>query len=393
MGECNPIFGTGSTQIGYVEGDEAFDLSGRKRCNYSKETGNLFNDGRKTVGHVSLSGKFVGASWIADELFPKFDNAQTGRRGKGGMPSQPLSESDGLTANSNSPEEFSAPDPTEAFQSKMENEESAADAERRVISGTPNQLVSELSQATTLTELVEQSSAPDPTEAIQFKDENEQRAVDAKPSSVSETPSQPLSEASQVTTLTESAPSADPSEAIQFKDENERRTADAKRRGISGAPSQPLSEASQATTLTEPAEEPSAADPTEDIQLADAEPRGVSGTPSQPLSEASETTTLIDSPEEPSTPGPTEALHSKDADKDRLVEILKAFKRAADAKRRGIGGTPSQPLSAPTKVRAPMESPEEPSATDSAEAFNSNDADKDRVVEVLKALMKRSQGR
>ena len=85
--------------------------------------------------------------------------------------------------------------------------------------------------------------------------------------------------------------------------------------------------------------------------------------------------------------------HSKDADKDRLVEILKAFKRAADAKRRGIGGAPSQPLSAPTKVRTPTESPEEPSTADSAEAFHSNDADKDRVVKVLKALMKRSQGR
>ena len=30
MGERNPIFGKDSTQIGYVEGGEAFDLSGRK---------------------------------------------------------------------------------------------------------------------------------------------------------------------------------------------------------------------------------------------------------------------------------------------------------------------------------------------------------------------------
>ena len=57
MGERNPIFGKGRTQIGYIEGGEAFDLSGRKRCNYSKKTG---NDSRKTVGQVSLAGKFVG---------------------------------------------------------------------------------------------------------------------------------------------------------------------------------------------------------------------------------------------------------------------------------------------------------------------------------------------
>jgi hypothetical protein len=60
MVERSPIFGKDSTQIGYVQGGAAFDLSGRKRCNYSKETGNLFDDSRKTVGHVSLAGKFVG---------------------------------------------------------------------------------------------------------------------------------------------------------------------------------------------------------------------------------------------------------------------------------------------------------------------------------------------
>ena len=73
-----------------------------------------------------------------------------------------------------------------------------------------------------------------------------------------------------MTTLTESAeqPSApDPTEAIQLKDENEERAADAERRGIGGTPSQPLSEASQVTTLTESAEQPSAPDPTEAIQL------------------------------------------------------------------------------------------------------------------------------
>ena len=129
MGERNPIFGKDSTQIGYVEGGEAFDLSGRKRCNYSKETGNLFDDSRKTVGHVSLAGKFVGVSSIADELFPKFENAQTELRGIGGTPNQPLSGSDELTAIRISLEELSASGRPETFQSKAENEERGADAE------------------------------------------------------------------------------------------------------------------------------------------------------------------------------------------------------------------------------------------------------------------------
>ena len=84
----------------------------------------------------------------------------------------------------------------------------------------------------TLAESAEQPSAPDPTEVIQLEDENEQRAVDAERRDISETLSQSLSEASQVTTPAESAeqPSApDPTEVIQLKDENEERAADAER--------------------------------------------------------------------------------------------------------------------------------------------------------------------
>ena len=545
MGERNPIFGKGRTQIGYVEGGEAFDLSGRKRCNYSKETGNLFDDSRQTVGHVSLAGKFVGVASLADKLFPKFDNAQTELRGISGTPNQPLSESDDVTTIRISLEEFSASGPTEPFQSKAENKERVADAESRSVGGSPSQPLSETSQVTTLTEPAEQPSA-DPTEAVQLKGENEQRAVDAEHRHISEAPSQPLSEeaaeppsadpteaiqskneneqravdaerrgiggtsgqplseASQVMTLAESADqpiAPDPTEVIQLENENEQRAVDAERRDVSETLSQSLSEASQVTTPAESAEQPIAPDPTEVIQLedeneeragdaerrrgtlnqslseasqettctesaeqlsapdqteaiqpSDAEPRGISETPGQPLPEPSEATTRIDgepntagpteplhsndakknrvvrilkaleraahakrhgvggtsgqtvsrpsevstltaSLHEPSTPDPTEPSHSKDADKDRLVEILKASKRAADAKRRGIGGAPSQPLSAPTKVRTPTEAPDEPSTADSAEAFFSNDADKDRLVKVLKALMKRSQGR
>ena len=97
MVERSPIFGKDSTQIGYVEGGEAFDLSGRKRCNYSKETGNLFDDSRRTVGHVSLAGKFVGVFSMAEKFFPKFDNTQIGLCGVDGAPSQPLSEASQVT--------------------------------------------------------------------------------------------------------------------------------------------------------------------------------------------------------------------------------------------------------------------------------------------------------
>jgi hypothetical protein len=60
----------GLTRIGYVEGNEAFDLSGRPRCIFNAASGNLCDlDTGKVIGHVSLEGIFVGASWIADELF------------------------------------------------------------------------------------------------------------------------------------------------------------------------------------------------------------------------------------------------------------------------------------------------------------------------------------
>jgi hypothetical protein len=74
MAKHNPIFSSKGDhqQIGYIEGNEAFDLLGEKRCNYSAATGNLCDPGSgKILGHVSLQGKFVGASWIAVELFSR----------------------------------------------------------------------------------------------------------------------------------------------------------------------------------------------------------------------------------------------------------------------------------------------------------------------------------
>ena len=58
-------------KIGYIEGTEAFDSFGNKRCKYNPSTGNLLElDTGRTIGHVSLAGYFVGSSWIAEELFP-----------------------------------------------------------------------------------------------------------------------------------------------------------------------------------------------------------------------------------------------------------------------------------------------------------------------------------
>ena len=62
--------------IGYIEGTDAFDSLGNKRCKYNPSTGNLLElDSGRTIGHVSLAGYFVGSSWIAEELFPQH-NAQ-----------------------------------------------------------------------------------------------------------------------------------------------------------------------------------------------------------------------------------------------------------------------------------------------------------------------------
>src|SRR5271170_3490756 len=73
MAEGRPILSGKSDhqKIGYIEGTDAFDSLGNKRCNYCPSTGNLLElDSGRTIGHVSLAGHFVGASWIADELFP-----------------------------------------------------------------------------------------------------------------------------------------------------------------------------------------------------------------------------------------------------------------------------------------------------------------------------------
>jgi hypothetical protein len=72
MSDRSLIFNAKGTQIGYIEGDRAFDLTGTERCNYARATGNLSElDGKKIVGYISLDGTFVGLSWISEKLFGK----------------------------------------------------------------------------------------------------------------------------------------------------------------------------------------------------------------------------------------------------------------------------------------------------------------------------------
>jgi hypothetical protein len=70
MSDRSLIFSTKGVQIGYIEGDRAFDLRGMERCKYARATGNLSElNSDKIIGYVSLDGTFVGLSWISGELF------------------------------------------------------------------------------------------------------------------------------------------------------------------------------------------------------------------------------------------------------------------------------------------------------------------------------------
>jgi hypothetical protein len=72
MVERNPILKakTDNQMIAYIEDTEVFDLMGNKRCTYNPVTGNLVElNGRRVIGHVSLTSFFIGLSSIADELF------------------------------------------------------------------------------------------------------------------------------------------------------------------------------------------------------------------------------------------------------------------------------------------------------------------------------------
>ena len=72
MSTRRPIFSRrrSNETIGYINGDNAYDLAGKLRCRYDEASGNLLDLATgKVIGHISLESYFVGLSWIADELF------------------------------------------------------------------------------------------------------------------------------------------------------------------------------------------------------------------------------------------------------------------------------------------------------------------------------------
>ena len=78
----NPIFSAKKVgqRIGYIEGNLAFDLLGRRRAAYDCETGLLRDPvAEVTLGYITLKGIFVGSSSLADELFPKAEDGVLGK--------------------------------------------------------------------------------------------------------------------------------------------------------------------------------------------------------------------------------------------------------------------------------------------------------------------------
>ena len=72
MAERRPIYSAqvAGQQVGYIEDDEVFDLFDRSCAIYDNNTGLLRDPKNNAVlGYVSLADIFVGASWVAQELF------------------------------------------------------------------------------------------------------------------------------------------------------------------------------------------------------------------------------------------------------------------------------------------------------------------------------------
>jgi hypothetical protein len=71
-GERSPIFSGKNIEqeIGYIEGDRAFDLFDRPRATYDGDTRLLRNPNTQAiVGYITLKSTFVGSSRIAEKLF------------------------------------------------------------------------------------------------------------------------------------------------------------------------------------------------------------------------------------------------------------------------------------------------------------------------------------
>ena len=74
MAERSPIFSTKGEQIGYVQGNAAFDLFDRHRCGYDAATGNLSDSnnwktyclrivGQKFRCAIADCGRAIWATW------------------------------------------------------------------------------------------------------------------------------------------------------------------------------------------------------------------------------------------------------------------------------------------------------------------------------------------
>jgi hypothetical protein len=118
MTERRPIFSTTGDQIGYTEGNAAFDLFDRRRCSYDSATGNLsdFTTG-KLVGYVSFARNFVVPSRIAAELFGQPREADADPSNMVELPS-PSSSTDWQSAaadGSGAPAGLAAPARSEVF--------------------------------------------------------------------------------------------------------------------------------------------------------------------------------------------------------------------------------------------------------------------------------------
>jgi hypothetical protein len=114
MAERRPIFSTTGDQIGYTEGDAAFDLFDRHRCSYDAATGNLSDSSTgKLVGYVSFAHNFVVPSRIAAELFGQPGEADADLSNMVELPS-PSSE-DSQPAVAGGSEAAAAPARSEVF--------------------------------------------------------------------------------------------------------------------------------------------------------------------------------------------------------------------------------------------------------------------------------------
>ena len=72
MATRRPIFGVRSAnyQIGYVEGNKAFDMLGLARANYDERSGLLHDRADdRVLGYISLRNLFVGVKLVGEELF------------------------------------------------------------------------------------------------------------------------------------------------------------------------------------------------------------------------------------------------------------------------------------------------------------------------------------